>query len=475
MSTQSRRPRQWYYAQTSSQYDRTPLDLGMCRALDDENSKGNKETFVLNGTFDFLEKKYIINEHTYELSTDNVGTWGHYDENNRSIFSRFIPEVNQTIKDMVKPFSYSIGNATINFFDKKYNVGGKEYALSYDGKEWAYCDEKDKKIVKFNTDENKKINDQYEKLRKMDLKITGRFNFEKMEYTFNNMTYKLSNNPPPYEILRWDRRLNDYAQTDRNNLDKFDSTKVVHRWFWWSGDWKDANNFFGNDQKIKSAWRRYTLKEEEEIEMSYQTKPRPTEHIKINDTYCAIFNTGRGIMLQGRNDEMDKSISKKVEKCLRHITRAAFCWCYDGNEKRGEADWVAYDAEVSKILEDAFIDGVPEVEITVGTGKYGVNFSQGIQFSLCDTSKKCRITRYGTRIRDLDIPDIFCGYRSYDKVIPNYWNMNNAGAIPLTDKSANEYRMIKRLVDLSNSGKNQHKRIHCFFIFNSLTRFFYRG
>ena len=440
--------------------------------------------------FDFERMECTFNSVTYKITF--VKDWAYYIRNELHDKIFFDYEYNKLVDkafDSYIAFStkdIDISGYTFNFAKMKCIVNDKKYALSYDGKEWAYSPPNDPGMsTQFAPDMNKSINDAYNKIKdasrvpikmaiKEDYSVDTVFDFEKMEYTFNNMTYKLSNNAIPYEILRWDRSLNDYAQTDRSDLDKFDSTKVVHRWFWWDGDLNHFSAFKGSEN-FESAWRRYPLKEEKEIEKGYQANPRSTEPIKINDTFCVIFNTGRGVMLQGRNDEMDKSIEEE-EKHSLPITRAAFCWCYDSNEKREEADWVAYDAEVSEILEDAFIDGVPEVEITVGTEKCCVNFSQGIQFSLCDTSKKCRITRYGTRIRDLYMTRLCWNYQDFNDMIPNYWDKYQTSPVILsTYIKFDEYRVIKRLVDLSNSGKNQHKHIHCFFIFNSLTRFFYRG
>lgn len=66
----------------------------------------------------------------------------------------------------------------------------------------------------------------------------------------------------------------------------------------------------------------------------------------------------------------------------------------------GDPVWTPYDPALTNILEKDYLNGVPESDITLGGVNYTVNFTQGIQFSVSDTSRKRRIARFGTDVVD---------------------------------------------------------------------------
>ena len=458
MSTQIRRPRQWYYSKELSQYDRTPFDLGMCQVLDakfrDFQNNGN-----IRGVFDFSKMEYTVDEETYKLSFNGFGEWFHCTKSNPGVTSKFSPEMNEIINKNVNIY---IDSRKFNFVTNQCVVDGNTYTLSFNKAEncFYYIEDNNKKKVSinFSPEMNQKIAGAYRNFEansKLSVDVT--FDFINMKCTLNENKYILSNNPGPYKNLILNSQRTAHYQEDKDYLDNFDAKKVVYRWFWWSGEPNQVSSYRNGNPNVRPAWRRYRPDEEKKIEEAYQKNPLSTEPQKFSDDYCAFFNSTdrkRNSMIQEKI-EVGVNSSNQGKKKQRVITRVAFCWCrYSSDEKGIAGAWMPYDKEVSEVLEDALIDGIPEVEITVDSAKYIVNFSQGIQFSLADTSKKCKITRFGTKIRDQDMADIIWGYKSLDKAIPVHWDKpQTTPVLPSTNITFDENMAIKRLVDLSNPSK----------------------
>ena len=448
------------------------MNQSINRAFD--NFKTASKKWIYFFEFDFDKMECTFNSVTYKITFD--GGWGYFignelrekipfdDKYNGLIEDGFTKCIESNTKDV------KIDEYALNFSKMECVVGDKRYSLSLNDAGWTYYPKENPETrTSFAPELNKRINDAHEKFKsaskvtiktniKEDYEDDAIFDFDKMEYTLNGMTYKIFNNATPYEISAWNKKRTGHKQADKDYLDNFDSEKVVHRWFWWAGDLRNFSAYKDSD-KFEPVWNRYPPEEEKELEEKYPANPKSTEQRQFNPS-----ETKKDSMLQERIEG---------EKEQRTTARVAFCWCWYSNDGTGASRWVPYDKEVSEVLEDALIDGIPEVEITVDSAKYAVNFSQGIQFSLADTSKKCRIARFGTKIRDSCMTKFCWNYHNFNDMIPGYWDKPQTTPVTLsTNITLGEYMVIKRLVDLSNPSKEQHTQSFLF-LFTSLFQFLF--
>lgn len=297
----------------------------------------------------------------------------------------------------------------------------------------------------------------YKETHASQAKINGvDFNFSKMECSSQGKRYVLSPNSGcvPYNVpLGGDPE--GLSQSDRDALSKVDPTKVVHKWLWWDNPGgADPFALYKRYAATNPMWTHYSPPEEAKIEGYYRANPNKTGPQRISDAYCILFcciyEGTYKITIQGRNDdERNKSVTEK-KKRRRPAVRATYCWCWDNSDGMGDPVWTPYEPAITNVLEVSYLNGVPEADIVLGGVEYSVNFMQGIQFSIADTSKKRRIARFGTNVVDAFKQSIGKYDASAEKPkfpVPESWEKPQEGPFIVSKKlNQGEFNGIEQLV-----------------------------
>ena len=292
------------------------------------------------------------------------------------------------------------------------------------------------------------------------------FDFQKMECYHSNRTFKVSSNGGyiPYKVQMGD--VTALPDNDAQFIRGFDPSKIGHRWFWWDNPNRaDPFALYKAYGTINPMWTHYSPADERALDDLYATYSKSPEQHPINAMFCVRFEcTYEGkhkVMIQGRNDDESNPAMPDPAKRRRPIIKSTFCWCWDNSNGTGDPAWTPYDLNVSTLLEEAFFSGKPEIDVTLGTGNYTINFSQEIQFSTTDASKKRRIKRFGTEYVDVFTRNIAGGNAgSTNDMIPQYWLKGQTTKfLEVPNLSQNEQDFICQLFNKSNQGKNN---IHTF-------------
>lgn len=254
------------------------------------------------------------------------------------------------------------------------------------------------------------------------------FDFEKMVCMHNGVAYKLSPNGGyvPYKVV-FGGDIEGLNPSDKAFLSKIDPRMIAHKWFWWDSS-NGENPFcaFKEEATTDPKWTCYSDSEERKIEQLYEINSNSSDPIPYDTMFCLRFKAmheNARLMIQGRCDDENNPSIPDASKRRRPIFRASYCWCCDNNEGAGEPNWVPYPPDISAHIEEAFINNKPEADISIGVETYTVNFTQGIQFRIEYTFKKCRVKRFGTEIIDSFMNNVGCGYLGLDDVLPPYWDL----------------------------------------------------
>ena len=225
--------------------------------------------------------------------------------------------------------------------------------------------------------------------------------FYKMEWIYQGRKYRISPNAGcvPYKV-NMGSELKGLDLESHEALSKIDPAKIAHTWLWWDNTGADPFVHYRDLSETNPRWTHYSPPDEKKIEELYRANPNRSDPQPFNGMFCILFGClyeNTYVMnIQGRTeDECNYSIPDN-QKRRRPIIRAAYCWCWDSSNGMGSAMWTPYDLGITEQLERDYINGVPESEITLGGTKYAVNFTQGIQYKLADTSRKRAVKRFGT-------------------------------------------------------------------------------
>lgn len=251
--------------------------------------------------------------------------------------------------------------------------------------------------------------------------------FSKMECKYDGKAYNLfcCGKFLPYKrVPKFERNIT----TGGRALHRFDPTKIICRWLWWDGDGADATYDGFIAGRMEPKWSFYSRDDEEKLEELFKEHGTTQGTHNINERYNVSFED---YMFQ---------INRRDISRIRPVIRATYCWCWDTSNGKEDPSWAPHERDVSECLEEAFISGIPEVDIEFEGKKHFVNFSQGIQFCASDTSKKKKITRFGTEIADLCVPKIFCGYQELTNIIPKYWVLDYSSSSSSSISTSREIR-----------------------------------
>lgn len=300
------------------------------------------------------------------------------------------------------------------------------------------------------------------------------FNFQNMECTLPQGVFKLSSNGGyvPYKVQMGD--VVAVPSAELSIISTFDQSKIGHRWFWWANPGgADPFGLYKRNGATNPMWTHYSPADEEQLNILYSKYPNDPEARSINKLFCVRFEctyeSQYKVMIQGRNDDENNNNKPDQNKRRRPIIRATFCWCWDNSNGAGDPVWVPYEVEMSTLLEEAFFAGRPEIDVTLDSGNYTINFSQWIQFIATDPSKKRRIKRFGTEYVDLFTRNIGGGYGgSVNDSIPQHWDKGQPERIFVSQVGKpEELNAIGQLIVNSNQG------IKLFTIFHNIAITFY--
>lgn len=287
------------------------------------------------------------------------------------------------------------------------------------------------------------------------------FNFASMECKCGDMKFKLSPNGGcmPYKVvLGGDPE--GLSKGDREALSKFDQAKVAHKWLWWDNPTgADSFGLYKNYAEKRPTWTYYSPADEKKLEELYQVDPNKKKPQAINKFFCISFSgtyeEKYTLKIQGRIDDENNKTVPDHQKRRRPVIRATYCWCWDTSDGTAGPMWTPYDLEVSEALEESYTVGMPEADITLGGAKYTVNFTQGIQFSLADTSKKRKIIRFGTDFVTPFKELVAGGSIASENLIPQTWERNQQKPFLLSRQvSKPEFAQIMQSMSIFHQGKH---------------------
>lgn len=291
------------------------------------------------------------------------------------------------------------------------------------------------------------------------------FDFASMECKCGDMKFKLSPNGGcmPYKVvLGGDPE--GLSKGDREALSKLDKTKVAHKWLWWDNPTgADPFGLYEKYAEKRPTWTHYSPADEKKLEELYQLDPNKKKLQPINKLFCIVFsctyNEKYTVKIQGRIDDEKNNTIPDNQKRRRPVIRARYCWCWDNSDGTGAPVWTPYELEVSEALEENYIVGMPEVDITLGGSKYTVNFTQRIQFSITDTSKKRKITRFGTDFVEVFEENVAGGGAASANLIPPTWEKNQQKPFLLSKEVTKpEVSQIGQSILLFQQGKYIRKQ-----------------
>ena len=239
---------------------------------------------------------------------------------------------------------------------------------------------------------------------------------------------------------------------DREFLQRADPTMVGHKWYWWDNPGgADPFALFKQRAATNPMWTPYSPDDERRVEELYKINPASSDPQSINQIFCVRFDctyeSKDKIMIQGRNDDENNSGIPDGTKRRRPIIRTSFCWCWEQTE--GKGDWKPYAPEITSSLEEAFIAQKPEVDIQLGQGMYTVNFTQMYQFNTSDTSRRCNIKRFGTKVTDTFLDNLGYGGLSKKDVCPQTWEQQQQNHFCSQNINQNESQAIMQMVSSS--------------------------
>lgn len=324
-------------------------------------------------------------------------------------------------------------------------------------RQWCYYKEEEPfKKNGFNPEMNRAVEQAFVNFvttRANKVNITGAvFDFDSMMVFLDGARYKLAYNDAcvPYKVVLGGD-IEGLSLDDKTFMSKIDQRLIAHRWFWWDNFGK-GNPFvqFIQDGGKSPRWTHYSPSDERKIEELYKVNSNTNNPLPINSIFCMRFNcayNGCRVMIQGRNDDESNSLIPEDNRRRRPAIRASFCWCFDSNSGKGEPSWVPYSPEISMLLEEAFLSSKPEVDVKVGAEAYIVNFTQGVQFKIDYTFKRCKIKRFGTGIADSFMRNAGFGGFSVDDILPPYWDLQENDFLLSTRMNRSEIRILSKLVN----------------------------
>ena len=171
-----------------------------------------------------------------------------------------------------------------------------------------------------------------------------------------------------------------------------------HQWYWWHNQ-PETDPFWEFETAEVSTraphWVLYSDADNIALEDGYQRYLTNNQFHEspINANFSAGYwreYNGKLIMIQFR--------TLNPSSC-RPIFRSSFCWLWNQqNDPREPATWVPYNPEVSRQLEDAYLDRALDAEINVNGIPYIVNFAEMSQHHKNSTLVRRAVRRIGTEL-----------------------------------------------------------------------------